>query len=202
MLKFYSEIPTARLRELVADLSTWAWVAFWTVVGVRIYETISAFAEAGRILRGGGQNIESAGAELGDALSGLPLVGAGVDDVTTRTFATAGEPFIFVGSELEALLFLIARLLAILVVAVMVLPWLYRYVPWRAARLATVRAAHRAVRRADVSEPEMQRFLAQRALFRLPYDELLDHSSDPFGDFASGRYERLAKAELASVGLR
>jgi hypothetical protein len=31
---------------------------------------------------------------------------------------------------------------------------------------------------------------------------LLDHSSDPFGDFASGRYERLAKAELASVGLR
>ncbi|HEY7702407.1 MAG TPA: hypothetical protein VIB02_08860 [Candidatus Limnocylindrales bacterium] len=202
MLKFYSEIPTARLRELVADLSTWAWVAFWTVVGVRIYETISAFAEAGRILRGGGQNIESAGAELGDALSGLPLVGAGVDDVTTRTFATAGEPFIFVGSELEALLFLIARLLAILVVAVMVLPWLYRYVPWRAARLATVRAAHRAVRRADVSEPAMQRFLAQRALFRLPYDELLDHSSDPFGDFASGRYERLAKAELASVGLR
>jgi hypothetical protein len=202
MLKFYSEIPTARLRELVADLSTWAWVAFWTAVGVRIYETISAFAEAGRILRGGGQNIESAGAELGDALSGLPLVGAGVDDVTTRTFATAGEPFIFVGSELEALLFLIARLLAILVVAVMVLPWLYRYVPWRAARLATVRAAHRAVRRADVSEPAMQRFLAQRALFRLPYDELLDHSSDPFGDFASGRYERLAKAELASVGLR
>jgi hypothetical protein len=202
MLKFYSEIPTARLRELVADLSTWAWVAFWTVVGVRIYETISAFAEAGRILRGGGQNIESAGAELGDALSGLPLVGAGVDDVTTRTFATAGEPFIFVGSELEALLFLIARLLAILVVAVMVLPWLYRYVPWRAARLATVRAAHRAVRGADVSEPAMQRFLAQRALFRLPYDELLDHSSDPFGDFASGRYERLAKAELASVGLR
>jgi hypothetical protein len=84
----------------------------------------------------------------------------------------------------------------------MVLPWLYRYVPWRAARLATVRAAHRAVRRADVSEPAMQRFLAQRALFRLPYDELLDHSSDPFGDFASGRYERLAKAELASVGLR
>jgi hypothetical protein len=202
MLKFYSEIPTARLRELVADLSTWAWVAFWTVVGVRIYETISAFAEAGRILRGGGQNIESAGAELGDALSGLPLVGAGVDDVTTRTFATAGEPFIFVGSELEALLFHNARLLAILVVAVMVLPWLYRYVPWRAARLATVRAAHRAVRRADVSEPAMQRFLAQRALFRLPYDELLDHSSDPFGDFASGRYERLAKAELASVGLR
>ena len=31
MFKFYSEIPGARLREMLADLSTWAWVALWTV---------------------------------------------------------------------------------------------------------------------------------------------------------------------------
>jgi hypothetical protein len=48
----------------------------------------------------------------------------------------------------------------------------------------------------------MQRTLAARALYRLPYDELLEHTSDPFGDFASGRYDRLVRAELASVGLR
>ena len=204
MFKFYSETAVARLRETVADLLTWAWVALWTVVGFRIHETISGFAEAGRVLKGGGRNIESAGAQLGDALAGLPLVGTGVDDLTTRTFASAGEPFIYVGGELESLLILIARLLAILVVAVMVVPWLMRYVPWRAERLATVRAAHRAIRRApvDVSPIVMQRFLAQRALFRMPYDELLEHTSDPFGDFASGDYDRLARAELASVGLR
>jgi hypothetical protein len=204
MFKFYSEIQTARIRELVADVSTWAWVALWALVGVRIHDAISGFAEAGRVLRGGGQNIESAGAQLGDALGGLPLVGPGVDDLATRTFATAGEPFVFVGSELESLLILIARLLAILVVAVMVLPWLYRYIPWRATRLATVRAAHRAIRRApaDVPPAAMQRVLAARALYRLPYHDLLEHTSDPFGDFASGRYDRLARAELASVGLR
>lgn len=202
MFKFYSEVPVARLREMAADLLTWAWVALWTVVGFRIHEVISGFAEAGRVLRGGGENIEAAGAQLGDALAGLPLVGAGVDDITTRTFATAGQPFQYVGGELESLLILIARLLAILVVAVMLVPWLSRYLPWRATRLATVRAAHRAIRRADVSEPAMQRFLAQRALYRIPYDELLEHTSDPFGDFAEGRFDRLARAELASVGLR
>ena len=202
MFKFYSEVPVARLREMAADLLTWAWVAVWTVVGFRIHEVISGFAEAGRVLRGGGENIEAAGAQLGDALAGLPLVGAGVDDITTRTFATAGQPFQYVGGELESLLILIARLLAILVVAVMLVPWLSRYLPWRATRLATVRAAHRAIRRADVSEPAMQRFLAQRALYRIPYDELLEHTSDPFGDFAEGRFDRLARAELASVGLR
>lgn len=202
MFKFYSEVQPARARELFADLLTWAWVALWTVVGFRIHEVISGFAEAGRVLRGGGENIEAAGAQLGDALAGLPLVGAGVDDITTRTFATAGQPFQYVGGELESLLILIARLLAILVVAVMLVPWLSRYLPWRATRLATVRAAHRAIRRADVSEPAMQRFLAQRALYRIPYDELLEHTSDPFGDFAEGRFDRLARAELASVGLR
>ena len=41
-----------------------------------------------------------------------------------------------------------STLLAILVVAVMVIPWLSRYLPWRASRLATVRAAQRAIRRA------------------------------------------------------
>jgi hypothetical protein len=202
MFKFYSEVQPARARELFADLLTWAWVAIWTVVGFRIHEVISGFAEAGRVLRGGGENIEAAGAQLGDALAGLPLVGAGVDDITTRTFATAGQPFQYVGGELESLLILIARLLAILVVAVMLVPWLSRYLPWRAERLATIRAAHRAIRRADVSEPAMQRFLAQRALYRIPYDELLEHTSDPFGDFAEGRFDRLARAELASVGLR
>lgn len=204
MLKFYSEIPTARSRELLADVATWAWVAFWTVIGVRIHDTISGFSEAGRVLRGGGQNIEAAGAQLGDALNGVPLVGAGVDDLTTRAFATAGEPFQYVGGELESLLILIARLLALLVVAVMLIPWLWRYVPWRAERLATMRAAHRAIRRAPVDVPaaSMQRALATRAINRLSYPDLLEYTSDPFGDYAAGHYERLAKAELASVGLR
>ena len=204
MLKFWSEVPSAKAREIAADVATWAWVALWAVVGVRINDTISAFAEAGRVLQAGGTNIQGAGVTLGEAFRGVPLVGEGVDDLASGAFATAGEPFIFVGQELESLLILIARVLALLVVGVMVIPWLSRYVPWRAGRLATVRAAHRAIRRApvDVSAESMQRALATRAINRLSYPELLEHSTDPFGDFAAGRFERLARAELASVGLR
>ena len=204
MLKFWSEVPSARAREIAADVATWAWVALWAVVGVRINDTISAFAEAGRVLQVGGTNIQGAGVTLGEAFRGVPLVGEGVDDLASGAFATAGEPFIFVGQELESLLILIARVLALLVVGVMVIPWLSRYVPWRAGRLATVRAAHRAIRRApiDMTAEAMQRALATRAINRLSYPELLEHSADPFGDFAAGRFERLARAELASVGLR
>jgi hypothetical protein len=202
MLKFWSEVPSARARELVADLSTWAWVALWAVIGLKIHDVIAQFAEAGRVLQAGGTNIQGAGASLGDAMRGVPLVGEGIDDLATNAFGTAGEPFIYVGHELESMLILIARLLALLVVSVMVIPWLSRYLPWRARRLATVRAAHRAIRRADVTSGAMEKALATRALSRLSYPELLEHTSDPFGDFAAGRYDRLARAELASVGLR
>lgn len=204
MLKFYSEVGTARTRELIADLATWAWVAIWTVIGFRIHDAISAFAEAGRVLKSGGENIQGAGAQLGDSLNDVPLVGEGIDSLTTGAFETAGAPLIQAGQELESLLILIARLLALLVVGVMLVPWLARYVPWRAERLSTVRAAHRAIRRAPVhvSDAMMQRALATRALNRLTYPELLEYTSDPFGDYAAGHYGRLAKAELASVGLR
>jgi hypothetical protein len=204
MLKFWSETPAARAREMVADVATWIWVAFWAVLGLKIQDVIASFAEAGRVLQAGGTNIQGAGATMGSAMADVPLVGPGINDLTTGAFATAGEPFIYVGRELESMLILVARLLALLVIAVMVIPWLSRYLPWRAERLARVRAAHKVIRRSasGMSDAAMERALANRALNRLSYQELLEHTSDPFGDFATGRYDRLAQAELNSVGLR
>ena len=125
MLKFYSEIPTARSRELLADLSTWAWVALWTVIGVRIHDAISGFAEAGRVLRGGGQNIQGAGAQLGDALGGLPLVGAGCrrpDDPSVRDRRRAVHLRRAVSSSRSCSSS--RGCSALLVVAVILIPWL------------------------------------------------------------------------------
>jgi len=204
MLKFWSEVRTARAREMIADVATWAWVALWATIGWWIFADIAGYAESGRILASGGSGLQSAGVDLGNALGGIPLVGSSVRDLATNVFHAAGQPLIFVGSSLEQLILLIARLLGLLVVAVMLIPWLSRYVPWRARRLTDLRTAHRAIRRAsvDVADSEIERLLASRALHRLSYAELLSETPDPFGDFASGRYERLARAELASVGLR
>lgn len=204
MLKFWSEVGSARARELAADVATWGWVALWSVVGWRIFEAIGGYAESGRILASGGSRLQQAGVDLGTALAGIPVVGQGAHDLAVSAFATAGEPLISVGSDLEALIVLVARLLAFLVVAVMLIPWLSRYLPWRARRLTNVRAADRAIRRAPhgAAAAGVERLLASRALHRLSYPELLEATPDPFGDFAAGRYDRLARAELASVGLR
>jgi hypothetical protein len=82
-------------------------------------------------------------------------------------------------------------------------PWLTRYLPWRLERLRRTRAGDRAIRRApDVAPAALAEVLALRAVARLDYATLLDFTPDPLGDWAAGRHDRLARAELASVGLR
>lgn len=204
MFKFWSEVPSALVREIAADLATWAWVFLWVTIGARIFLTIAGFAEAGRALARGGTNLQQAGVDLGGSLSGIPLVGESIQTGATDAFRTAGQPLIYVGSQLVELFLFIATLLGILVVAVALLPWLSRYLPWRARRLAELRAANKAIRRAprNTSSEAIERLLASRALHRLTYPQLLEETPDPLGDFVSGRYDRLARAELASVGLR
>ena len=82
-------------------------------------------------------------------------------------------------------------------------PWLIRYLPWRWGRIRRLRAAHRAIRTGpDLTDATVERILAIRAVSRLDYSTLLEYSPDPLGDWATGRHDRLARAELASVGLR
>jgi hypothetical protein len=203
-MKFWSEVPSARARELAADMATWAWASLWAIVAFRLYSTLAGYAEVGRAIGRGGANIQAAGDQVGDTLGGLPLVGEQVRGLTRSAFGAAGEPFVYVGGQLEELLILIATLLGILVLGVTLIPWLSRYLPWRARRLYELRTAHRAIRKAtrDLPDAAVEKVLASRALHRLTYGELLEHTPDPIGDFATGRYQRLARAELESVGLR
>jgi hypothetical protein len=203
MIKIWSELRVARLKEQVADLATLVWVVFWGRIVWQLFQFLASFAEAGRTIRAGGQNMVQGGRDLGDSLAGLPLVGSQLRDIARDAFAGAGRPLSDFGTQLEQFIFVVAIVLALLLALVTLAPWLTRYLPWRWERLRRVRAAHRAIRRApDVSDAQIERTLAMRAVTRLEYSTLLEYTPDPFGDWASGRHDRLARAELASVGLR
>ena len=203
MLKIWSELPVARVKEQVADVATLVWLVFWGSIVWRLFQFLAGFAEAGRTVRAGGQNMVQSGSDLGDSLAGLPLVGSQVRDLARNAFAGAGGPLSDFGTQLEQFIFIVAVVLALLLALVTLGPWLNRYLPWRWARLQRVRAAHRAIRTApDVGDDSIKRALAMRAFTRLDYSTLLEYTPDPFGDWVSGRHDRLARAELASVGLR
>jgi len=202
MIKLWSELPRARSRELLADLTTVLWVGFWIIVVWRLFEFLSGFAQAGRSVQDGGQSMVQGGRDLGESLAGLPLVGAQARDIARDAFAGAGTPLVSFGTELERFIFVIAFALAALLAIVTLQPWLSRYLPWRLDRVRRVRAAHQAIRTgSDLSQPDTRRLLAMRAVSRLEYADLLEYTPDPLGDWAAGRHEALARAELASQGL-
>lgn len=203
MIKIWSELPIARLKEQVADVATLVWLLFWGNIVWRLFEFLVGFAEAGRMVRTGGEGMIQSGSDLGESLADLPLVGPQLRDIARDAFTGAGRPLSDFGTELERFIVVVAVVLALLLALVTLAPWLSRYLPWRWERLRRVRAAHRAIRAAsDLGAPEIERALAMRAVTRLDFPTLLEFTPDPLGDWAGGRHDRLARAELASVGLR
>ena len=203
MVRIWSELPAPRLREQATDLATVAWVATWGWLAWLLYQALAGFAESGRLIETGGRTLIDGGRDLGNALAGIPLVGSGLRDVAANAFAGAGTPLAGFGSDVEQFILLVAAVLTLLLVLVTLVPWLSRYVPWRLDRLRRLRAGHRAIRIApQLSDAQVQEALALRAVTRLDYADLLAFTPDPLGDWASGRHDRLARAELASVGLR
>jgi len=203
MTKIWSELPVTRLKEQVADLATLAWVLFWGNIVWQVFQFLAAFAQAGRTIRAGGETMIQGGRDLGESLAGIPLIGSGVRDIVRDAFGGAGRPLSAFGTELERFILVVAIVLALLLALVLLGPWLARYLPWRWERLRRVRAAHRAIRTAPaVGDATIERSLAMRAVTRLDYSTLLEYTPDPLGDWGRGRHDRLARAELASVGLR
>ena len=207
-MHIWSERPGSRAREIGADVLTLLWLTIWLTLGIRLYAFLANLASAGRLVREGGAGITSAGETIGSALEELPLIGEGAASGVRGALAGAGDPLITFGTDLERLLLVISALLGLLLVATAVVPWLNRYLPWRLAKWRRLNAAATAIRgprptsRKLILATEIETLLASRALHRLEYDELLEFTPDPFGDWLAGRHERLAEAELDRVGLR
>ena len=203
MVKIWSELRGERLKEQLADGATLAWVLFWGSIVWRLFEFLAGFAEGGRLIRSGGQNMIESGRDFGESLAGLPFVGEQLQDTTRNAFAGVGLPLSDFGTDLERFILAVSIAIALILALVTIGPVLSRYLPWRWARLKRMRAAHRAIRKApDANNRGIEGALALRAVTRLDYSTLLEYTPDPLGDWASGRHDRLARAELASVGLR
>ncbi|MDP8904387.1 MAG: hypothetical protein M3N29_03580 [Chloroflexota bacterium] len=203
MVKIWSELRGERLKEQAADVATLAWTFFWGSIVWELFQFLASFAEGGRSIRAGGQNVIQGGRDLGDLLGRLPFVGSQLRDAAGDLFVELGRPLSEFGTDVERFIMVVAVVLALILALVTIAPWLVRYLPWRWRRLQRMRAAHHAVRLArHAPSSAVEHALALRAVTRLDYQTLLEYTPDPLGDWAVGRHDRLARAELASVGLR
>ncbi|HEX6655526.1 MAG TPA: hypothetical protein VF153_04870 [Candidatus Limnocylindria bacterium] len=202
----WSQRRGPRMQEQVADAATAVWLALWISLGIRLYGALAQLAGAGHLIQDAGHGLGNGGDSVADAVNGLPLVGEQAASGIRSAFGSTASNIVHFGSDLERLLLIMALLLGLIVVAIAVIPWLNRYLPWRINRFQNLNAArrviHRGMNRARGGERrEIEALLAARALYRLDYDELLDFTPDPLGDYQAGRFDRLIQAELRGVGL-
>ena len=99
---------------------------------------------------------------------------------------------------------LLALILAIIVTSVPLVFALVIFLPRRLRLIADMRGIHVTLRRA-LAQPELTpqilEILAGRAIYTLPYNQLLAYSHNPAEDWYLRRFEPLARAELEHHGL-
>ncbi|HEY8922280.1 MAG TPA: hypothetical protein VIN32_06580, partial [Candidatus Limnocylindria bacterium] len=65
MIKIWSELRVARLKEQVADLATLVWVVFWGNLVWQLFQLLTGFAQAGRTIHSGGKAMIQSGVDIG-----------------------------------------------------------------------------------------------------------------------------------------
>jgi hypothetical protein len=175
------------MRVLNVALAVWA--AFWIgIAAYTAYEVASLRALSHTVVKAGTAT-ESTGHALA-AIGGLPFVGGRIAHLAAQAVA-AGASARTSGASTAATIDQLAVLLGIAIALIPTVPLLALYVPlllsWRRDRAAV----RRAVARWD-GEPDLEAYLAQRALSHLPFHEVRELGP---GD------AELAAAELRRLGL-
>src|SRR5450759_5110814 len=114
MIKIWSELRVARVREQVADLATLVWLVFWGSIVWQLFQFLASFAPAGRTIRAGGETMVQSGRDLGDSLAGVPLIGSQLRDIARTAFAAPGRPLSDFGTQLEQFIVVVSAVLALL----------------------------------------------------------------------------------------
>jgi hypothetical protein len=192
-------VRPSRRTILLLDVVTAAWVLVWIVVGVLLAREVRELTELSATLEQTAGAIEETGGAL-HQVADLPFIGGQiaafaerVEETGARTRRSATETRESVESLSRALGTVVALMPALLLLAL--------YLPVRVLWHRESAAVRRALRR-DPSSAALQEFLARRAAATLPYRELQRISENPWRDLQEERYERLADAELARLGVR
>lgn len=186
--------PTVRILDALVGL----WTVVWLFLGGWSAVSVWSLADLGATMVVAGQALDTAGRGL-QQVGAVPVVGTVPGELGDQVRATA-ERVASDGAEVTGQLRRLALLLGLSAFFIPVTPVLGLWVPLRLSRRREVQQLRIALRD-HWDEPGLQRFLAHRAVERLPYATLTRCTADPYGDLAERRWHRLATLELGRLGL-
>jgi hypothetical protein len=195
----YSTRPARFLVQLFSDLVVISWTAIWVLVGIAVYDAISAIVAAGRQVEGGTHSVADSLASAGHGAQEIPLVG----DTVSKPLNSAGHAVQDITSALHNLNDTASWLAILLALAVVAVPILVVAMPWLFLRLRFFR--RKWVVTGLAATAAGQRLLALRALTNRAPAKLTKVSADPalgWRDGDPGVIHALAALELRSAGIR
>ncbi len=180
-----------------SDAAAAAWVVSWLVVGLAVAYEIWRFTALSDSTVESGQALARAGEGL-SGLADVPVIGPRTGELGQQVSTTAGQ-IVTSGQEAGASIRGLSILIGLAVALIPAGSALALYLPYRRQRNRDTAAIVSALRRGGLS-PRLVRYLAERAVARVPADILLtarDEADTGSGDEAQG----LAKAELTRLGI-
>jgi hypothetical protein len=187
------------LLQLFSDFVVLSWTTIWVLVGIAVYDAISAIVAAGRQVEGGTHSVADSLASAGHGAQQIPLVG----DTVSKPLNTAGHAAQDITGALHNLNDTASWLAVLLALAVVAVPILLVALPWLFLRLRFFR--RKWVVTGLAATPAGERLLALRALAHRPPAKLAKVSADPVGAWRREDpviIHALAALELRSAGIR
>jgi hypothetical protein len=195
-MRLYPTAPRQLRATLARDLLVLALLVLFAVLALKVHDAVDELAGIGRGVEDAGTSVRDALHQAADGVGSLPVVGGQVGDALRSAGDSATGQAVEAGREGQERVHELARTLGWLTFLLPAILLQVPYLPARIAQVRTLTAAHRTV---DTAHP---RLLAMRAVFSLPYADLLRHTADPFGDLEHERYDGLVAAALEDAGLQ
>lgn len=174
------------------------WFVLWLVIGGWTGYTIWELSVLGDTVTSSGEAIGTAGDAL-VSVGGVPVIGDDTAQVGEEV-AAAGVEIADRGQSVKAQLRQLAILLGLAIAVMPTTPVLGLYLPLRSARRREVDALRRSLQK-HPDDPRLERYLAERAVRSLPFDEVESLVGDPWRAMHEGNTRPLAHAELRRLGL-
>jgi hypothetical protein len=199
-MRLYPEIHGPRTRALVADLASIALLVLFAWAGLKVHDAVDRVAVLGEGVQATGGAVQGGFESAADAVDGTPIVGGEIADGLRSAGESSGGEVSDLGQQGEDNVHRLANILGLVTFGLPAALLLATWLPGRAAQVRKLRDAEVVLRSSD--SPERRRLLAMRAVFSLPYGQLLAYTPDPLGDLEGGRYDALVAAALEDAGLK
>ena len=204
-MRLYPDLYGRRFAWMLADLLMLAWIYLCVKAGLWVNNLVLQLDALAQGVINAGKTFDSWIASFNQGIpNGVPYLSDFLHRTAEALKVHSGDSLISAGQSGSRGIHLLALILAIMVTAIPLIFAVMIYAPRRARLISDMRGVHLTLRRA-LARPEMElqmlEILAGRAIYTLPYNQLLAYSHNPAEDWYLRRFEPLARAEMERHGL-